>query len=91
MACHKAGASLDDGAMGKTWRLMSGRREVMAMPRAAFARAVMLNHRYHHRGQFLVYLRLLSLPVPSVYGQTGTRTRSCDRIRAAHDVESNTP
>ena len=58
----------DDAAMGATWRLMSGGREVMAMPRAAFARAIMLNHWYHHRGQLLVYLRLLDVPVPSVYG-----------------------
>ena len=61
---------LDDAAMGATWRLIAGGREVMAMPRAAFARAVMLNHWYHHRGQLLVYLRLLDLPVPSVYGPT---------------------
>jgi uncharacterized damage-inducible protein DinB len=61
---------LDDAAMGATWRLMAGGREVMAMPRVAFARAVMLNHWYHHRGQLLVYLRLLDLPVPSVYGPT---------------------
>ena len=58
----------NDAAMGATWRLMSGGREVMAMPRAAFARAIMLNHWYHHRGQLLVYLRLLDVPVPSVYG-----------------------
>ena len=62
--------SLDDAAMGSTWRLMAGGREVMAMPRASLARAVMLNHWYHHRGQLLVYLRLLDLPVPSVYGPT---------------------
>ena len=49
---------------------MSGGREVMAMPRVAFARAIMLNHWYHHRGQLLVYLRLLDVPVPSVYGPT---------------------
>jgi uncharacterized damage-inducible protein DinB len=61
---------LDDAAMGATWRLMAGGRELMAMPRAAFARAVMLNHWYHHRGQLLVYLRLLDVPVPSVYGPT---------------------
>lgn len=58
----------DDAAMGATWRLMSRGREVMAMPRVAFARAIMLNHWYHHRGQLLVYLRLLDVPVPSVYG-----------------------
>jgi uncharacterized damage-inducible protein DinB len=60
----------DDAAMGATWRLMRGERELLAMPRAAFARAIMLNHWYHHRGQLLVYLRLLDIPVPSVYGPT---------------------
>jgi uncharacterized damage-inducible protein DinB len=61
---------LDDAAMAKTWRLMKEGREVLAMPRAGFARAIMLNHWYHHRGQLLVYLRLLNVPVPSVYGPT---------------------
>jgi uncharacterized damage-inducible protein DinB len=61
---------LDDAAMSATWRLTSGGRELMAMPRAAFARAIMLNHWYHHRGQLLVYLRLLDVAVPSVYGPT---------------------
>ena len=59
---------LDDAAMRATWRMMSGGREILVMPRVAFARAVMLNHVYHHRGQLLVYLRLLDVPVPSVYG-----------------------
>jgi uncharacterized damage-inducible protein DinB len=58
----------DDAAMGATWRLMDGGREVIAMPRAAVARTIMLNHWYHHRGQLLVYLRMLDVPVPSVYG-----------------------
>ena len=61
---------LDDAAMTATWRMTRDGREVMAMPRAAFARAIMLNHWYHHRGQLLVYLRLLNIPVPSVYGPT---------------------
>ncbi len=29
-----------------------------------------INHSTHHRGQLVVYLRLLDLPVPSVYGPT---------------------
>ncbi|SRR5712692_6001904 len=29
-----------------------------------------INHSTHHRGQLIVYLRLLGLPVPSVYGPT---------------------
>jgi uncharacterized damage-inducible protein DinB len=60
----------NDAAMGATWRLMSGGHELMAMPRVAVVRAIMLNHWYHHRGQLLVYLRLLDVPVPSVYGPT---------------------
>ena len=59
-----------DAKMSETWRLRSGGKEILAMPRAAFVRAIMLNHWYHHRGQLLVYLRLLNLPVPSVYGPT---------------------
>ena len=51
-----------------TWRMMHGDRELMALPRAAFLRSVMLNHWYHHRGQLSVYLRELNVPVPSIYG-----------------------
>jgi uncharacterized damage-inducible protein DinB len=61
---------LDDAAMTRTWRLMSGGRELMALPRSAVLRTIMLNHWYHHRGQLLVYLRLHDVPLPSVYGPT---------------------
>lgn len=61
---------LDDAAMAGTWRLMSGGKELMAMPRAALLRTIMLNHWYHHRGQLLVYLRWHEVPLPSVYGPT---------------------
>jgi uncharacterized damage-inducible protein DinB len=60
----------EDARMGAMWRLQSGGREIMVMPRIAFVRAIMLNHWYHHRGQLLVYLRLLNQSVPSVYGPT---------------------
>jgi uncharacterized damage-inducible protein DinB len=66
----RALGSFDDSKMTATWRLQSGGRDLMAMPRLAFVRAVMLNHWYHHRGQLLVYLRLLDQSVPSVYGPT---------------------
>ena len=63
-------AGFDDAKMAATWRLQRDGRDVMAMPRAAFVRAIMLNHWYHHRGQLLVYLRLLDQSVPPVYGPT---------------------
>lgn len=59
---------MDDTALMATLRLMQGGRELIAMPRAAFLRSIMLNHWYHHRGQLTVYLRELGVPVPSIYG-----------------------
>lgn len=51
-----------------TWRLKVGPRDVFAVPRASLLRSIMLNHWYHHRGQLSVYLRLLDVPLPSIYG-----------------------
>jgi uncharacterized damage-inducible protein DinB len=61
---------MEDADLMATWRLMSGGKELMAMPRVAVVRAIMLNHWYHHRGQLLVYLRMHDVPLPSVYGPT---------------------
>jgi len=60
----------DDARMGATWRLQRDGKDILAMPRVALVRSIMLNHWYHHRGQLLVYLRLLNQSVPSVYGPT---------------------
>jgi uncharacterized damage-inducible protein DinB len=68
----------DDEQMGAMWRLQNGGRDVLAMPRAAFVRAIMLNHWYHHRGQLLVYLRLLNQFVPSVYGPSADENPFAD-------------
>ena len=57
----------EPAAMG-TWRARLNGREVMSMPRAVMIRSIMLNHWYHHRGQLSVYLRLLDVPVPMIYG-----------------------
>ncbi len=50
------------------WRLMHKDRELMNVPRIGILRSIMLNHWYHHRGQLSVYLRLLDVPVPVIYG-----------------------
>lgn len=76
-------AGFDDAAMAATWRLESGGRELMAMPRAAVLRAIMLNHWYHHRGQLLVYLRMHDVPLPSVYGPTADENPFADVLAAA--------
>ncbi len=60
--------TVDESAANRTWRATMKGREIMAMPRAVMLRTLMLNHWYHHRGQLSVYLRLLDVPVPSIYG-----------------------
>jgi uncharacterized damage-inducible protein DinB len=57
----------EDAARG-SWHLMRGDRELFVQPRYKAWRSLMLNHWYHHRGQLTVYLRLLGVAVPSVYG-----------------------
>jgi uncharacterized damage-inducible protein DinB len=63
------GGVSESAAMG-TWRLKAGGKELMAMPRVGLLRSIMLNHWYHHRGQLSVYLRLLEVPVPVIYGRS---------------------
>ena len=50
------------------WRLTRGDTVLMAVPRVVAWRRMLLNHWYHHRGQLTVYLRLLGVALPSVYG-----------------------
>ncbi len=59
---------MDDARLGSTWSLVRNGKAVMTMPRIAVVRSIMLNHVYHHRGQLSVYLRMLDVPLPSIYG-----------------------
>jgi uncharacterized damage-inducible protein DinB len=52
------------------WRYTYGERVIFELPRMVVIRAMALNHIIHHRGQLSVYLRLLDVPLPSVYGPT---------------------
>ncbi|MBI2815704.1 MAG: damage-inducible protein DinB [Acidobacteria bacterium] len=60
--------SLDDRKAMSNWKMVNGGKDILVMPRIAMIRYVMLNHWYHHRGQLSVYLRLLNVPIPSIYG-----------------------
>lgn len=43
---------------------------ITSFPKIAFLRTVLMNHSIHHRGQLTVYLRLLDVPVPAMYGRS---------------------
>ena len=58
----------DDAAMLRPWTLRRGDHVVFQLPRLAALRTVGVSHLIHHRGQLTVYLRLLDLPVPGMYG-----------------------
>jgi len=59
--------------MMASWSFRMGGQPMMTLPRVGVYRAILLNHFYHHRGQLSVYLRLLDVPVPSIYGQARQR------------------
>jgi uncharacterized damage-inducible protein DinB len=63
-------AQLDDAKAMGDWTLSKGGQALFSMPRLALVRTILLNHSYHHRGQLTVYLRLLDVPVPGLYGPT---------------------
>ena len=68
---RKARASLEvtaDERMMRPWSLKNGGAVQFTLPRAAVVRTFVLSHMIHHRGQLSVYLRLLDVPVPGVYG-----------------------
>jgi len=50
------------------WSLEHGGVVLFTMPRIAVMRGMVMNHLIHHRGQLTVYLRLLDVSVPALYG-----------------------
>jgi uncharacterized damage-inducible protein DinB len=61
-------ASVSDAELMKGWKLLAGGKEVFTMPRIACIRSYVMNHLIHHRAQLGVYLRLVGVAVPGVYG-----------------------
>ena len=62
--------TLSDERLLASWRYKYGEQVIFELPRLAVIRMMALNHLIHHRGQLSVYLRLLDVPLPSVYGPT---------------------
>jgi uncharacterized damage-inducible protein DinB len=61
-------SGLDDAALRERFVMTRGEKTLMDMPKVSLIRTVLMNHGYHHRGQLAVYLRLLDVPVPAIYG-----------------------
>jgi uncharacterized damage-inducible protein DinB len=66
---RKAILEASDADYDVPWSLKMRGQVMFTLPRGAVVRQH-ISHLSHHRGQMTVYLRLLDVPVPSVYGPT---------------------
>jgi uncharacterized damage-inducible protein DinB len=71
-AARAALAKISDADLELDWQLTRGEMVFMIVKRRAIVR-MHLSHLIHHRGQMTVYLRLLDVPVPMVYGPADER------------------
>lgn len=60
-------SAASDEELQRPWSLKRGDMVLWNAPKLAVLRNH-INHLVHHRGQLTVYLRLLDVPVPSIYG-----------------------
>lgn len=58
----------DEAVYQETWKLKNGEYLISEQPKHVAIRSLVLNHIVHHRAQLSVYLRLLDIPVPGMYG-----------------------
>lgn len=65
--------ALDEHALGEPWTLCRDGLAIATMPRAEAISRYVVRHLVHHRGQLTVYLRLLDVPVPALYGDSADR------------------
>ena len=64
-----------DARLAETWTLRKDGEVVLTLPRIVALRTEGLYHLTHHRGQLTVYLRLLDIAIPPIYGPTADEGR----------------
>ncbi|WP_446936625.1 DinB family protein [Lysinibacillus fusiformis] len=69
-------AECDENMLGQEWILRQGDHIIRREARALAFRTFGLSHMVHHRGQLGVYLRLLDIPVPGMYGPSADEQTS---------------
>jgi uncharacterized damage-inducible protein DinB len=61
-------AAATEATLAEPWTMRSGAHVIFTMPKGQVLRTFVYNHIVHHRAQLTVYLRLLDIPVPGLYG-----------------------
>ena len=65
-----------DEQLNAIWTMRNGEKIFFQLPRKIVLRNFVFNHQVHHRGQLSVYLRLLNVPVPGMYGPSADEKES---------------
>jgi uncharacterized damage-inducible protein DinB len=61
-------SKMSDEDFDKMWTVRNGEQVMYQLPKKVAVRGWAFSHLIHHRGQLSVYLRLLDVPVPGMYG-----------------------
>lgn len=61
-------SAMSDADFDKIWTVRAGEQVMFQLPKKVAVRGWAFSHMIHHRGQLSVYLRLLDVPVPGMYG-----------------------
>ena len=65
---REAIARATDDHLSKSWSLVYEGQTLVEGPRTKVLRGMAISHLIHHRGQLTVYLRLLNVAFPGMYG-----------------------
>jgi uncharacterized damage-inducible protein DinB len=68
-------AGLREDQPSVLWSLKFGDRVMASVPRAMALRRIFMNHLIHHRAQLGVFLRLLDVPIPGMFGPSADDPR----------------
>jgi uncharacterized damage-inducible protein DinB len=69
-------AGLRDDQLATTWSVQMGDRTLISVPRVMALRRVFMDHLIHHRAQLGVFLRLLDIPIPGMFGSSADDPRT---------------
>jgi uncharacterized damage-inducible protein DinB len=61
-------SEMTDEDFNKMWTVRRGEQVMFSTPKKIAIRGWAFSHQIHHRGQLSVFLRLLDVPVPGMYG-----------------------
>jgi uncharacterized damage-inducible protein DinB len=61
-------AAMDDDTLKSPFTLSRNGTVLNETRKIVIIRSILMNHSYHHRGQLSVYLRMLDVPLPAIYG-----------------------